>query len=157
MSSRKGFRNRVRQLKDQYIKSSGGLGGTAAGFRELCRKDRYDNPGLYDPYMDEAVDSVAREIWESDPKPEPDNPDLWKFSGNPLPEYLTFPDPGNRAEFRKIEINSAKLAHYREHAIIRMRKGAETTAVGAEMMNIYDEMLEKAGGDSGALIRDIKD
>ena len=57
----------------------------------------------------------------------------------------------------KIPTEYTRVGHYREQAVMKIRKAAQERAAAEDDMKTADELMRRAGGEPAKLIRDVAD
>jgi hypothetical protein len=150
--------------KTRYLQSRKEQGGTAEGFRQRVRRQYSRHPDKFDALVLDALMEAATKNWEAQPRKH--GPDLFSISSDTVPEFLTRPalfvtgeDIETEAEsrFEKVHQKYATVNDYREDALIKMRKAAQSSAAAEKQMQAVDEALRRAKGKGSTPLQDIAD
>lgn len=147
----------MRREKVAYVESCAGHHATAAGFRDWIKDRCATEPDLF-PY-DKLRDDAATKEWQrGDP---PGEEDLFSVAGVLIPRILTvyahtgFTDPSDD-EFEKVSSNYATVYDYLDNARIKRHQAALSGAAADKLMDNFDIILKKAGGNMMARLKDLK-
>lgn len=150
--------------KTRYLLSRKEEGGTAEGFRQRIRRQYGRYPDKFESLVLDALMEAATKNWEMQPRKH--GPDLFSISDDIVPEYLTRPamfvtgediESGNEIRFEKVHQKYATANDYREDALIKMRKAAQSSAAAERQMRAVDEAFRRAKGKGNTPLRDIAD
>lgn len=160
--------NSLRELlqfeKTRYLLGRKEEGGTAEGFRQRIRRQYGRHPDKFDALVLDALMEAATKNWEAQPRKH--GPDLFSVSGETIPEYLTRPalyvtgediETGDEVRFEKVHQKYATANDYREDALIKMRKAAQSSAAAERQMRAVDEVFRRAKGKGNTPLQDIAD
>jgi hypothetical protein len=143
--------------KVRYLQSRKEKGGTAEGFRRHCVKQYDADPIKFDKLKGEAFLEAATRQWEAQPRK--CGPDLFDFSGQTIPEYLTRAvalvdgddiEEDAEEKFKKVHFKYATVADLYADATINMRNAARASAAAERLMAAADEARRRANGKTDA-------
>lgn len=150
--------------KTRYLESKREEGGTAEGFRQRIRRQYNRSPDKFDSLVLDALMEAATKNWEQQPRKS--GPDLFSIGSDTVPEFLTRPSLYATGEdiagdvesrFEKVHQKYATIDDYREDALIKMRKAAQSSAAAERQMRAVDEALQRAKGKSATPLREVID
>jgi hypothetical protein len=152
--------------RKKYLELCQEDGGTANGFREHITVLSQKDPAKFKLWQFEALMEAVTKKWQMPPKKH--GPDLFSINGEEIPEHLTRPssklgvdadqiDEDDERAFEKVDANYATVDDLFQHALIKMRKAAQSGAAAERKMKIADEARRRAKGKMKAFLRDIAD
>jgi hypothetical protein len=153
------------QQKKAYLEAQGETGGTAAGFREWVKGLYVEDELRFTKLVLDATMEATTKQWERPPRKH--GPDLFEVAGFTVPESLTRPAHGyvtgeelasdDEDAFEKVDQKFATVQDFRDDAMLKMRKAAQSAAVAEQEMKAADEAWRRAHGDASVLLREIAD
>jgi hypothetical protein len=153
----KEFVESMRAVKRSFLRSRGGDGATLHEFQQFVAKDHGDHPEHY--RLVPLLFSAARQAWGPEaPWDRDDDEDLFSIAGVKIPGAITVREHTPKGDYyRKVDSEAATLHQAREHAILIMEKGAQTSARGAELFRAVNSKIREAGGDMTRLVCEFRD